>query len=395
MMRKLILLFILTCGLIIGCYPSRQTPSAPRLFSTPATPAIDISTKQRGVSWTAGPQPITLENLKTLQQAHVTWIAQNPFGWQQDYNSPELTLKTTGVYWGETDQGLAQTTQFAHELGIETLLKPQIWLMKTHEGKWLTDIAMNSEQDWQTWFKNYHHFMLHYAKFAAQHNIPILCIGTELQSTAVQRAQDWRQLIADIRQVYQGQLTYAANWSDAFEQIQFWDDLDLIGIQAYFPLATQNSPTVEQLKASWQPHLDQIAAIKEKYQKPVIFTEIGYRSTEDAAIKPWQWPDASELNPSPPATEAGLVTQANCYEAFFQTVWSQDWFAGAYWWKWFPEIKPEQQSRVGQGFTPQNKPAEQILRHGYGTEPPKQKSTTLSSQHAPTLSRRAVFNLAG
>ncbi|MEO0377098.1 MAG: hypothetical protein AAF329_21280, partial [Cyanobacteria bacterium P01_A01_bin.17] len=366
LMKKFILIWVMTYLLVMGCYAVGETFS----ISSPAgqknsnIAQADVSKKQRGVSWVAGPRPITRKNLESLQANHVNWIAQTPFGWQRDYDSPELILKTSGTYWGETDRGLALTTQYAQELGIKTLLKPHIWLTQVREGKWRTDIAMQSEADWQTWFNQYRTFILHYARFAETHRIPVLCIGTELQTTAVQREQDWRRLIADIRQVYHGQLTYAANWFEAFEQIQFWDALDFIGIQAYFPLATGLSPTVEQLKTGWQPYIETITAVQQQYQKPVIFTEIGYRSTEDAAIEPWRWPDSSELNPKDSATKAGLLTQANCYEAFFQTFWEQEWFAGAYWWKWFPEINQDSQ-QVGKGFTPQNKPAEKILNSLY------------------------------
>ncbi len=355
----------MTYLLVIGCYTVGETfpISAPAEQSSNIAQA-DHSQKQQGVSWVAGPQPITRENLESLKANYVNWIVQTPFGWQRDYDSPELMLQTTDGYWGETDQGLALTTQYAQELGIKTLLKPHIWLTQVREGKWRTDIAMQSEVDWQTWFNQYRTFILHYARFAETHRIPALCIGTELQTTAVQREQDWRQLIAEIRQVYHGQLTYAANWFEAFEQIQFWDALDFIGIQAYFPLSTELSPTIEQLKAGWQPYIEPITAVQKKYQKPVIFTEIGYRSTEDAAIEPWKWPDSSELNPKVSATKVGLLTQANCYEAFFQTFWDQEWFAGAYWWKWFPEINQDSQ-QVGTGFTPQNKPAEKILSRQY------------------------------
>ncbi len=355
----------MTCFLVLGCYAVSESHNT----SSPATRTDNIapfpaSQKQRGVSWVAGPQPITRENLKTLTESNVNWIVQTPFGWQTDFDSPDLVLKTTDSYWGETDRGLEITTQYAQEAGIKTLLKPHIWLTQVREGKWRTDIAMQSEADWITWFDQYRIFIIHYAQFAEQHKIPMLCIGTELQTTAVQRESDWRNLIAEIRKVYHGQLTYAANWFEAFEQIQFWDALDFIGIQAYFPLSTELSPSIEQLKAGWQSHLSQITAVQRQYQKPIIFTEIGYRSTADAAIEPWKWPNSSELNPENRATDAGLLTQAKCYDAFFQIFWHQDWFAGAYWWKWFPEITQESQ-QVGRGFTPQNKPAQEILNRQY------------------------------
>lgn len=367
-MKKFLFIGAMTCLLVLGCYAIGKSLQSSSPAASPENIApLSSSQKQKGVSWVAGPNPITRENLKPLTASHVNWIVQTPFGWQTDYDTPNLTLKTTGSYWGETDKGLEITTQYAQEVGIKTLLKPHIWLTQVREGKWRTDIAMQSEADWQTWFEQYRIFMIHYAKFAETNEIPVLCIGTELQKTAVEREADWRSLITEIRQVYHGQLTYAANWFEAFEQIQFWDALDFIGIQAYFPLSQELSPTIEQLNAGWQSHFDKILAVQQRYQKPVIFTEIGYRSTEDAAIEPWQWPNSSEINPEHPANIAGLETQARCYEAFFQTFWHQDWFAGAYWWKWFPEIEPQSQ-QVGKGFTPQNKPAEKILGSRYRNE---------------------------
>lgn len=345
--------------------------SSPASLQSTAVPLAQLSLnenqglkeKQRGVSWVGDRQPVTIDDFAALTENHVNWIVQTPFGWQRDYNTPQLSLATQNVYWGETDQGLTVTTDLAQSLGIQTLLKPHIWLTQPSDGKWRTEIEMQSEQDWQKWFGNYRRFILHYATFAEAHNIPILCIGTELQTTAVQREPDWRQLIAEIRRVYSGQLTYAANWYEAFEAIQFWDALDFIGIQAYFPLTQETQPSLEALKAGWRSHLSAIEKVQKRYQKPVLFTELGYRSTEDAAIAPWEWPTDSEVNPTQLATDSGLATQANCYEAFFQTVWQQDWFAGAYIWKWFPTLESQ---RVGRGFTPQNKPAEEVLQQWYG-----------------------------
>ncbi len=349
----------------LAAFCACQFPPTPsELASAPkeTTPSI---VKQRGVSWVGSPQKVTLDDLTPLVENHVNWIVQTPFGWQEDYDSPEVFLATAGVYWGETDEGLAVTTELARSLGIQTLLKPHIWLTRPREGKWRTDIAMDSEQEWQQWFASYRRFILHYARFARDHEIEVLCIGTELQTTAVEREADWRQLIAEIRQVYKGKLTYAANWHEEFEGIQFWDALDFIGIQAYFPLSDRETPSLEELKAGWQQHLESIDRVRSRYQKPAIFTELGYRSMDDAAIAPWEWPEERETRPAIFATASGLESQANCYEAFFRTVWPQDWLVGAYFWKWFPRVETEP-GKVGRGFTPQNKPAEKVMREWYG-----------------------------
>ncbi len=316
--------------------------------------------KQRGVSWVAGREPITKEHFTHLLRNNVNWIVQTPFAWQSHERSPNLELVTEGVLWGETDAGLEATTRLAQRLGIKTLLKPHVWLTDASDGKSWMDIEMESEENWQRWFKNYATFILHYARLAERVGIEGLCVGAELHLTTKLREQDWRKLIAEIRKVYHGKLTYAANWYKEFEDITFWNELDFIGIQAYFPLAAEKNLPVEKLKAGWLPHLEAIQNVQQRYGKPVLFTEIGYRSAPDCAIKPWEWPEHDQQ----PAEPSGLSAQAACYEAFFQTFWKSAWFAGAYIWKWYPSTE-ETVRRRGGDFTPQGKPAEAVMAAWY------------------------------
>ncbi|GEO03938.1 hypothetical protein AAE02nite_16020 [Adhaeribacter aerolatus] len=313
----------------------------------------------RGVSWVAA-DSVSVEQLQQLKQNNIQWISQTPFGWQGAYNSPEIRLKTNAsrAFWGESDLGLIHTTRQAKKLGIKTLLKPHIWL-HDRSGKWLGDIDMSTEAQWQEWFANYRTFILHYAQLAQQEQIEALCIGTELHKPAVTHEGAWRKLIKEIRQVYSGQLTYAANWYLEYEEIKFWDALDFIGVQAYFPLTQNNNPNLLQLKKGWEKHLPDLARLSKRYKKPIVFTEAGYKSTPDAGIEPWKWPERGALADLPEAK----ATQALCYEAMFQSVWHQPWFGGMYIWKWYPQLR-ENRSYHGD-FTPQNKPAAQVLAQWY------------------------------
>ena len=316
--------------------------------------------KQRGMSWVASRVPITLDDLRPLALNHVNWIVQTPFGWQGSINTPEVRLATgSRIHWGESDQGLRTTALLARQLGIRTLLKPHIWLRRSSDGKWRSDISMSSQADWAKWFESYRRFILHYARLAQQSGIEALCIGTELHRSAVLKPDQWRRIIREVRQVYSGKLTYAANWYREFEEIEFWQELDFIGIQAYFPLSSQQRPSLEELKLGWQPHLEAIQAAAQRHGKPVLFTEIGYRSVPEAAIEPWKWPQDAADSP------VDHMTQANAYEAFFQTFWERSWFAGAYFWKWYARTR-----RLTPGnnsdFTPQAKPALEVLEKWYG-----------------------------
>lgn len=305
--------------------------------------------KQKGVCWVGGRELVTGKEIDALVSNHITWISQTPFGWQARPDEPEIHINTGSerTWWGESDNGIKETVRLARERNIKTFLKPHLWV----RNGWPGDINMTSSSDWEKWFTNYSSFILHYAALAEENKIEIFCMGTELHQTVVKEAE-WRDLIRKIRQVYHGKLTYAANFHEEYEAVKFWDALDFIGIQAYFSLSNKNDPTTQELITNWKTPLSKLELVQKKFNKPVIFTEIGYRSTCDAAVEPWKWPqEYADAN-------ACTATQANCYQAFFQTVWKKEWLAGAYFWKWYPH-GPHRLGEVD--FTPQGKPAEKVL----------------------------------
>ena len=325
-----------------------------------------------GVCWTAG-DTLDASCLEGIQQNGVNYVSQTPFGYQTNYQQPEIQtfFDDHRMAWGESDAGLIHTAELAREKGISSMMKPHLW-MRTQEGVWRSDIAMNSEEEWQQWFENYRHFILHYAEVAEAGRMESLCIGTELHQTVKQRPDDWRALIREIRKVYHGKLTYAANFNREYQDVTFWDELDYIGIQGYFPLTKSENPTVAELLEGWKDHAAEIEKVSKQYNKPVIFTEIGYKSTKDAAIRPWEWPDHRTAS----AEDTSYVTQARCYEAMFQTFAGKEWMHGYFIWKWHPgkfalssEEEAERQARIAKwkaespsiGFSPQGKPAEGVM----------------------------------
>ena len=189
---------------------------------------------------------------------------------------------------------------------------------------------MNSEEDWNKWFESYSSWILHYARQAEANKIEALCIGTELYQTTKHHPGKWKAIISDIRKVYSGQLTYAANWYKEYEEITFWGDLDYIGIQAYFPLSKKENPSQKELIKSWAKHKKDLEKISRKYDKKIVFTEIGYKNTVDAAKEPWTWPQdmGSDIM-------VNDEIQSNCYNALFESLWGEPWFDGLFIWKWF------------------------------------------------------------
>ncbi|WP_192821322.1 hypothetical protein [Rufibacter sp. LB8] len=320
-------------------------------------PTLPAMATMRGVNWVVA-DTVTLAQLQTLNDHGVEWIAQTPFGWQKNHNTPELTFSSKRGYWGERDEGLIQTTQLAKSLGIKTLLKPHIWLRNNQNGEWVGTIKMTSEQDWQTWFQNYRTMLLHYARLADSLQIEALCIGTELHATVKEKPEEWRKLIKETRQIYKGQLTYAANWDREYKDIEFWDALDFIGVQGYFPLSKNPSPALPELLEAWEPHVKALEKVQQKFNKPLVFTEVGYRNIPLAAAQPWTWPSRGQA-PEPEDPE----TQARLYEAMYQTFWQKPWFKGTFIWKWYPQVR--ENGRARRDFTPQGLPAAQVMATFY------------------------------
>ena len=321
------LTFFAILFLILGAVTYQQ----PLAFNADNQVDFIKTEKIKGVCWEAR-DSIGMSAIESLETYHANWISQTPFGWQQQHNSPAIAFHSNRGLWGERDIGLSHTAQLAKQKGIKTLLKPHIWLTKGN-GKWRSDIEMDSPEEWKEWFDQYKKFILHHAKLAETHGFEGLCIGTELYIPTAEHEKEWRAIIAEIRKVYSGQLTYAANFYKEYEEIKFWDALDFIGLQAYFPLTDNESPSLKDLEKGWQIHFKELKKLHRKWQKPIVFTEIGYRSSKDAAIRPWEWESRGAVATQNISSE----TQALCYEAMFKTFWKEDWMGGIFLWKWTSE----------------------------------------------------------
>jgi hypothetical protein len=326
------------------------------LFGSSSTLQSGEAPTQRGVCFVAGPRRFQADAFEQLARLSVNWISVTPFGWL-GRNRSTVQTRTRNVWWGESDSGLKATFRGAREKNIKVLLNPHIWMRPGKEGEWRGSIGFDTEAEWNEWEGSYHRFMMHYARLAEEEQVEALCIGTELRSTVKARPEFWHSLIDSVREVYGGRLTYAANWYREFEEVPFWGALDFVGIQGYFPLAVEgDSVTVEGLMEGWSPHLDRLEAFQKRVGKPVVFTEVGYRSTNDAAVEPWLWRSEG-------ATDTHV--QALCYEAMFRVFWTRPWFAGSYIWKWYP-YPPRRPGRRERDFTPQGKPSEGVLSRWYG-----------------------------
>lgn len=305
---------------------------------------------QKGVSFSAEfPNPYASAGarlmLRALRTDGVNAVALIPYGGMQ-LGSPEV--RGFGRHSWESDEGLCELSRLAHALGMKVMLKPGIWIRGGHFGG---DIHFSSQAEREKWFDQYGNFIERYARIATEIHADLFCVGGEFIRMS-SYASDWRQIIANVRRIYPGPLTYAANFGAEFQNLKFWDALDYIGLQEYYPLPDDFSANAL---------LEKVEAVQKRFHKPVIFTEAGFPSSPGANHHPWEDGSPGDVD---------LQLQARCYQAIFRTFYNKSWFEGMYWWK------------VGtNGFggpndtslTPWGKPAMEVIKKWYGS-PDRQKA---------------------
>ncbi len=305
---------------------------------------------------------------------HVSW-------WLDEYTSAaaapsETALAATGATWAgvlttqymptrtsttigptnntPTDAAIISAIRELHNHSVKVMLKPHV---DVSDGAWRGDIAPSNVDDWFASFKT---FILRYAELAEANRVEMLCFGTEFRTlSGANNLARWTDVINSIRAVYRGKLAYAANATsagDEFTSVAFWDQVDVIGLDGYFPLTDHADPTITELVSAWNSNLwrfNIVAAVTNFANayptKPVVFTEIGYRSQAGANTAPWDWSQSGT---------ADNLEQQNCYEAMYE-VWAGSVIKGHFWWAW-PVAPPGPNDT---DYNPRNKPAQKVLEN--------------------------------
>ena len=306
---------------------------------------------------------IDTNNIHRYKEINIDWISIVPWAYQEDIHSPQVSYFRDSTQIKKRDSSWISQINIAHNAGYKIFFKPHLWITNDTSGKWRSDIFPTSDQNWELWKKSYAEFIIRNAKIAEKTKVDLFCIGVEFTRLTLEKDDFWEPLIDEIREVYSGKITYAANWYKEFENITFWDKLDYIGIQAYFPLSDKLNPSVEDISKGWDEYIPLLHKVHKKFNKPILFTEVGYKCTEDSAKEPWKWLDYTNRDELKYCPE----TQSNVYTSLFNTIWKKDWLAGIYIWQMRGDHDPNNE-RINYDFTPQSKPAETIIKNAFERE---------------------------
>ncbi len=238
--------------------------------------------------------------------------------------------------------------RLARDCGLRIVLMPKILLSAPRGQEWRG--VINPGRQWSVWFARYGDFIMHYARLAADCDVDVFVVGSELL-TAEKHTGRWRQLIAEVRGVFDGLLTYSANW-DHYAAVQFWDDLDLVAMTSYYRTAEGLEPTRAMMVSTWRSIRSEILEWQSRIGRPILFTEVGWCSQRGCSLAPWNY------HYNPVASVTGLREQRLNYEAFIQVWNDQPAVAGVIWWEWAHHGG----GSSDYGYTPKNKPAQAVLQ---------------------------------
>ena len=305
-----------------------------------------------GLSITAPPNQVSEQGFRDLAVFNANWVTLIPYGFSYP-GKPRVYFNAPGQWWGECPEGIRVCAGHAREQGFRIMIKPQVWIHGDYPG----GFDLETEAEWKIWERDYERYILTLAEVAEEVEAEMFCIGTEYKYATRKRDEFWRSLISKVRKVYHGKLTYAANW-DNFDRVEFWGELDYIGIDAYFPLVEAKTPSITALEKAWKGPEKQLYELHKKYNKPVIFTEFGYKSTDQAAWKQWLLESRSS------SEQINLKAQVNAYHALFKVFWTKPWFRGGFLWKCYIDSKQHGGKR-NSDYTPEGKPVTLLISEWY------------------------------
>ncbi len=251
-----------------------------------------------------------------------------------------------------TDQELELAISLAHEYGMAVQIAPTVWTVRPYV--WRGAYAPTNVN---AFFNSYRTMMDHYATLAQANNVELLSIGSEYASLERYTSQ-WALVAKEARARFGGLTTYMATTQDLFT-IPWWKSVDYIGVSPYYPMSYAPRPTYAEAVASWTKHwFPKIRRISVKYNRPILFNEIGYLSALGAGARPYQ-PTTTQ-----PASEQ---VQADLYRALLDAADSQSWLRGIVFFHWTAPVA----APVDRTYSPRDKLAECVIaEHWAGPNTP-------------------------
>ncbi len=304
--------------------------------------------------------------LRECSQMGATWVALTPFGRVMNLEGRGVD-PTFEAPFEENKKSIARAVTMAHARGLRVMLVPHLWV---ESGEWRALIDPKTDAGWEAWAKSYADFVLAWARVAEESHVDLFSVGVELRSwVTTPHAPSFLEVVHQIRAVYTGPLTYSANWDDVDDTV-ILGEVDVIGVNAFYPLADKDGAPLAELLTGGERVRDKLRTLAAAWQKPVVFTEIGYTTRPNPAVHPWEWPDAMK------GVTVDQVAQAEAYHALIAPMRDEPWFLGFFVWRVYAD--PEDVSQEAEwGFSPRGKLSELVMRDAFASRFAHDRTTAI------------------
>jgi hypothetical protein len=300
------------------------------------------------ISWTrsalAGSRPWkrAIDEIHDLGVSRVTFV---PFALYDRRMTQVVDESRYGLVCGPKTAVLAEAVRHARRKGMDVNIKPMIEIDNPDgEGEiWRGSIKLDDES-LVPFFNSYREFVLDACELARTEGASRFYVGSELGgiTSNYKSHGHWEELISACRSrlgASKCQLSYAANF-DEYAQIAFWQLLDEIAVDAYFPLASRSSaagigrPSEREIRKRVDRFMGQLRMFAESRRKPLYIAEWG--------VTPFDLTTVDPSDESPSATP-DAIEAINAYNALLASMSTQGaWLTGVDFWHW--QVSVEDQS---------------------------------------------------
>lgn len=316
-------------------------------------------------------------SLKKMYSDNIRYLEIVVRGTLSSGSSSNISIDPNGL----SDDDLVYLIKSAKSNGITPIIKPQLFINGSANTR--GEIGTNWDKETtDNWFNGYWQYLKQYVDISQNEKLPFLVIATELPniiydsgSTNNNYEKHWRDLIKNVRDNYSGKITYAAN-SESISNIKWWDAVDYIGVDAYFTISDKDNPSLEDIKSGWIDNslfrtkkafntnsnvniVDSLGALSIKWNKPIVFTEVGYRSSTGA--------DSNIVNLDYKWLKKTInqELQANLYKGLFDSFRNKSWFKGIFAWSWYIGEIDVNDLSYQHMHEIQGKSAEEVIKNEY------------------------------
>lgn len=277
-----------------------------------------------------------------IEHTAADFVILAPVGLQEHAHSEEICYTSSATF---SDEELINMIRYAKSKGIRVALKPTV---NCKNGVWRAYISffekdVPCEPKWENWFASYTEFQTHYAKIAEAEQCDLFIAGCEMVMTE-HRSEEWRNVIAAIRNYYHGPVSYNTDKYQE-ENVTWWDCVDMISSSGYYPID------------QWEQELDRIERVVQKFKKPFFFAEAGCMSRKGSSMVPNNWANQGALR---------LEEQPDWYRAMFEACAKRSWVNGFAMWEWAPVLPSRSTAARDTSYEICNKPVQEVIKDYYG-----------------------------